>query len=272
MSAIEVVGEKRNSSSSLRKALLLLNVVSAHPCPEGLALAELAELSGVNKSTVLRLATPLIDENLIERDRVTGRFRLGFGSLRLGQSYLDSLDLRSAANEELRVLMRRTANTVHLVVLSGHDVVYLDKVEDEATVRMASRVGASMPAYCTAVGKAILAYSPEEVVGPILAAPLAAITSKTITDPDLLRRELSTVRRRGYSIDDRENEPEVRCVAAPIFNHDDAVVAALSVSSLTSRMTPAKVREVGPMAATVGLRISVKLGSRKAAALLVSQS
>lgn len=271
MSATEAAGEKRNSSSSLRKALLLLNVVSDHSSPEGLALAELADLSGVNKSTVLRLASPLIDENLIERDRVTGRFRLGFGSLRLGQSYLDSLDLRSAANEELRALMRRTANTVHLVVLSGHDVVYLNKVEDEATVRMASRVGASMPAYCTAVGKAILAYSPEEVVGPILVAPLAAITPKTIVDPDVLRLELSAVRRRGYSIDDRENEPEVRCVAAPIFNHDDTVVAALSVSSLTSRMTPTKVREVGPMAATVGLRISVKLGSRKAAAMLMSQ-
>lgn len=268
MTAVEIDGEKRNSSSSLRKALLLLNVISAHPSPEGLALTELAELSGINKSTVLRLATPLIDENLIERDRVSGRFRLGFGSLRLGQSYLDALDLRSAANAELRSLMRKTSNTVHLVVLSGHDVVYLDKVEDQATVRMASRVGASMPAYCTAVGKAILAYSPEEVVAPILSVPLLPITSKTITDPELLRLELSAVRRRGYSIDDRENEPEVRCVAAPIFNHDDTVVAALSVSSLTSRMTPAKVREVGPMAAHVGLRISVKLGSRKAAAML----
>ena len=193
---------------------------------------------------------------------------MGFGSLRLGQSYLDSLDLRSAANEELRALMRKTASTIHLVVLSGHDVVYVDKVEDAATVRMASRVGASMPAYCTAVGKAILAYSPEEVAGPILAAKLEPITPKTITDPAALRLEFGAVRRRGYAIDDRENEPEVRCVAAPIFNHEDVVVAALSVSSLTSRMTPTKVREVGPMAATAGLRISVKLGSRKAAAML----
>ncbi|MDJ0318231.1 IclR family transcriptional regulator [Arthrobacter antibioticus] len=269
MNAIELVGEKRNSSSSLRKALLILSVVAEQPSdPEGLALSDLAEITELNKSTVLRLTAPLIDEHLIERDRVTGKFRLGFGSLRLGQSYLDSLDLRSAANEELRALMRKTANTVHLVVLSGHDVVYLDKVEDEATVRMASRVGATMPAYCTAVGKAIMAYSPEEVVSSILSVPLAPITSKTITNPGELRMELGAVKRRGYSIDDRENEPEVRCVAAPIFNHDDVVVAALSVSSLTSRMTPAKVREVGPMAADVGLRISVKLGSRRAAAQL----
>lgn len=261
--------EARNSSSSLRKALHILTVISEQNVdPEGMALADLAKLSEINKSTILRLTGPLLDENLIERDRLTGKFRLGFGSLRLGQSYLESLDIRSAANDELRSLMRKTANTVHLVVLSGHDVVYLDKVEDEATVRMASRVGATMPAYCTAVGKAILAYSSEDVVSSILSEPLLPITPKTITDPDALRLEFGAVRRRGYSIDDRENEPEVRCVAAPIFNHDDLVVAALSVSSLTSRMTPAKVREVGPMAAQAGLRISVKLGSRKAAALL----
>ncbi len=269
MSDPEDTSEKRNSSSSLRKALSLLSTVAEQPTdPEGMSLLELAKRSGINKSTVLRLSAALIDENLLERDRQSGKFRLGFGSLRLGQSYLDSLDLRSAANAELRALMRKTANTVHLVVLSGHEVVYLDKVEDEATVRMASRVGATMPAYCTAVGKAIMAYSSEEVVASILSVPLAPITPKTITDPAALRQELAAVRRRGYAIDDRENEPEVRCVAAPIFNHDDVVVAALSVSSLTSRMTPAKVREVGPMAAAVGLRISVKLGSRRAASLL----
>ncbi len=269
MSAEETPVEKRNSSSSLRKAMVMLAVVAEHASVSGgLALTELAEISGLNKSTVLRLAAPLIDENLIERDRTTGKFRLGYGSLRLGQSYLESLDLRSAANEDLRALMRKTSNTVHLVVLSGTDVVYLDKVEDKATVRMASRVGATMPAFCTAVGKAILAYSTEEVVSSVLGAPMVALTPKSITDPGELRLELGAVRRRGYAIDDRENEPEVRCVAAPIFNHDDAVVAALSVSSLASRMTAVQVREVGPMAATVGLRISVKLGSRRASALL----
>ncbi|WP_332603036.1 IclR family transcriptional regulator [Arthrobacter sp. S2(2024)] len=261
--------EARNSSASLRKALALLAVVAEHPVSaDGLALVELTKLSGLNKSTVLRLAAPLLDENLLERDAESGRFRLGHGCLRLGQSYLDRLDLRSVANAELRVLMRATESTCHLGVLSGHDVVYLDKVEDEATVRMASRVGATMPAYCTAVGKAMLAFSPEEVVAPILAGDLVPITDRTITDPEQLRTEFAAIRRRGYAIDDRENEPEVRCVAAPIFGHDDHVVAALSVSSLSSRMTAKRVREVGPMAAETSLRISAKLGSRRAGAKL----
>ncbi|WP_426997508.1 IclR family transcriptional regulator [Pseudarthrobacter sp. N5] len=261
--------DSRNSSASLRKALALLAVVSEQPgSAEGLSLGELTRVSGLNKSTLLRLAAPLLEESLLERDHETGRFRLGHGCLRLGQSYLDGLDVRTVANSELRTLMRSTASTCHLVVLSGQDVVYLDKVEDEATVRMASRVGATMPAYCTAVGKAMLAYSNEEVVSSVLAGDLLPLTDRTITDPDLLRAEFAAIRRRGYSIDDRENEPEVRCVAAPIFGNDDHVVAAVSVSSLSSRMTAKRVREVGPMAAETSLRISSKLGSRRATARL----
>lgn len=265
--------DARNSSASVRKALALLAVVAEQSGgTEGLGLTELTKLSGLNKSTLLRLAAPLMDENLLERDNISGRFRLGHGSLRLGQRYLDGLDLRSVANAELRLLMRATESTCHLVVLSGQDVVYLDKVEDEATVRMASRVGATMPAYCTAVGKAILAFSPQEVVGEVLSGELLPITDRTITDPEQLLQEFAAIRRRGYSIDDRENEPEVRCVAAPIFGHDDHVVAALSVSSLSSRMTAKRVREVGPMAAECSLRISAKLGSRRASASLANLS
>lgn len=259
----------RNSSSSLRRALSLLDVVADdQSIPPGMSLAELTLRTGLHKSTLLRLAAPLVEENLLERCNETGKFRLGPGCLRLGQSYLRNIDLRSAANSALRSLMRITQSTCHLVVLSGHDVVYLDKVEDEATVRMASRIGATMPAFCTAVGKAMLAYSPAEVVDEVLAAQLRPLTERTVTDPDALRAEFATIRRRGYAIDDRENEPEVRCVAAPIFGHEDTVVAALSVSSLSSRMTAKRVREVGPLALQTGLQISAVLGSRKAEASL----
>lgn len=181
----------RNSSASLRKALLLLRVVARHGTNgPWLTLAELSELAGVNKSTSLRLVAPLIEENLLERDAETGRFRLGYGCLHLGQAYLREIDLRTVARPELRQLSRATQLTCHLVVRSGTNVVYVDKVENESTVRMASRIGASVPAYCTAVGKAILAHSSEDVVGAVLAEPLVAVTDRTITEPDALRREL----------------------------------------------------------------------------------
>lgn len=261
-SAGESTPPSRNSSASLRKALLLLRVVARHGTNgPWLTLAELSELAGVNKSTSLRLVAPLIEENLLERDAETGRFRLGYGCLHLGQAYLREIDLRTVARPELRQLSRATQLTCHLVVRSGTNVVYVDKVENESTVRMASRIGASVPAYCTAVGKAILAHSSEDVVGAVLAEPLVAVTDRTITEPDALRRELRTIRRRGYAIDDRENEPEVRCVSAPIFGVDERVVGALSVSALASRMSPPKVREIGPLAMQAAQRVSTRMGS-----------
>ncbi|MET3923112.1 IclR family transcriptional regulator C-terminal domain-containing protein [Arthrobacter sp. UYEF20] len=134
------------------------------------------------------------------------------------------------------------------------------------TVRMASRVGATMPEYCTAVGNAMMAYCPDEVVATVLAGELRPFTDRTITDPELLRAEFTAIRRHGCSVGDRENEPEVRCVAAPIFGSDDHVVAALSVSSLSSGMTAKRVSEVGAVDTEASLRISAELVSRGASA------
>ncbi|WP_316525386.1 IclR family transcriptional regulator [Kitasatospora brasiliensis] len=252
---------ERNQSSSLRRALAVLGYVRDHSDRRGVPLAQLADGLGLNKSTVLRLAGPLLDEHLLDRDRETGWFRLGHGSLRLGQAYLTTLDLRTVAAEHLRRLQREAGETVHLTVWQTPGIVYLDKVEDETNVRMASRVGSRAPAYCTATGKAILAWLPEEAVVEVVAAGLRPVTAWTISDEPRLRADLSRIRARGYSIDDRENEPEVRCVAAPIFDHTGEVTAALSVSGLTSRMTAARVRALGPVVAQVGLRISRELGS-----------
>ncbi|GAA3447469.1 IclR family transcriptional regulator [Planomonospora venezuelensis] len=255
-------GRERNQSASLRRALAVLEYVRDHAgAGQGLSLSRLAEALGLSKSTVLRLTVPLVEARLLERDRRTGAYRLGHGTLRLGQAYLSTLDLRSVAAEETRELMREAGETVHLVVYEPPYVVYIDKVEDESKVRMASRIGSRGRLYCTAVGKAILAWQPEAVVAETVAAGMPALTRHTITDPVRLRTELARIRQRGYAVDDRENEPEVRCVAAPIFGHDDSVSSALSVSGLTSRITAARVRDLGPLVARTALRISRKLGS-----------
>ncbi|MFC9327466.1 IclR family transcriptional regulator [Kitasatospora sp. NPDC057015] len=252
----------RNQSSSLRRALAVLGHVRDHANGgRGVPLGQLAEELGLNKSTVLRLTGPLLDEHLLDRDRETGWFRLGHGALRLGQAYLSTLDLRSVAAEHLRRLQREAGETVHLTVWESPGIVYVDKVEDETNVRMASRVGSRAPAYCTATGKAMLAWLPDTEVDAVVEAGLRPVTAWTISDAERLRADLARIRTRGYSIDDRENEPEVRCVAAPIFDHTGEVTAALSVSGLISRMTAARVRNLGPVVSQVGLRISRELGS-----------
>ncbi len=256
--------EGRNQSTSLRRALAVLEHVRDHAgASQGLSLTRLADVLEVSKSTVLRLTAPLIEAKLLERDRRTGAYRLGHGSLLLGQAYLATLDLRTVAAEESHRLMTEVRETVHLVVYDAPDVVYIDKVENETNVRMASRVGSRAPAYRTAVGKAILAWQPEADVEQVVAAGMPFVTRFTITDGTRLRAELHRIRQRGYAVDDRENEPEVRCVAAPIFNHADAVIAAISVSGLTSRITAARVRDLGPLVAETAARISRKLGSTR---------
>ncbi|SNR42391.1 IclR family transcriptional regulator [Actinomadura mexicana] len=253
----------RNQSSSLRRALAVLDLVRDDADGRGVSLTRIADDLGISKSTVLRLAQPLIDGDLLTRDRETGWFRLGHGALRLGQAYLSSLDMRSVAADPLRRLQHLAGETCHLVVYEAPDVVYIDKVENEHNVRMASRVGLRMPAYRTAVGKAVLAWLGEDDLQAAVAAGMPARTERTITDPARLAAELERVRLCGYAVDDRENEPEVRCVAAPVFDHTDRAVGALSVSGLASRLTPARVREVGPMVERAGLEISRVLGSSR---------
>lgn len=255
---------ERNQSASLRRALAVLEHVRDHAgAGQGLSLTRLAEATGLSKSTVLRLTVPLIEARLIDRDRKTGAYRLGHGSLHLGQAYLSTLDLRTVAAEESHRLMTEVRETVHLVVYDPPEVVYIDKVENEATVRMASRIGSRAPVYRTAVGKAILAWQQDEDVERVVAAGMPRMTRHTIVDAERLRTELGRIRQRGYAVDDRENEPEVRCVAAPIFNHADTATSAISVSGLTSRITAARVRDLGPLVAETALRISRKLGSTR---------
>jgi DNA-binding IclR family transcriptional regulator len=254
----------RNQSASLRRALGLLDYVRDHvDAGRGVPLGQLALQLGISKSTVLRLAAPLLEADLLARDRDGGAFRLGHGALRLGQAYLSRLDLRTVAAPQAHALMRAAQDTVHLVVYDPPHVVYLDKVENETNVRMASRVGSRAPLHCTGVGKAILAWLPAPAVDEILAAGLPTVTAHTITDPARLREDLAHARQRGFVVDDRENEPEVRCVAAAIFDHTDTVAAALSVSGLTSRITPARVRELGPLVAAAAGRISRELGATR---------
>jgi DNA-binding IclR family transcriptional regulator len=252
----------RNQSSSLRRALTILSYVEREVGGAGATLTEIADALSLNKSTVLRLAEPLVDAELLARDAASGRFRLGLGALQLGQAYLSTLDIRTVAATQLRALQRSSGQTCHLVVPDGLEAVYIDKVESEANVRMASRVGRRVPLYRTGVGKAMLAFAGDAQLAAVLDAGLDAATAYTITEPDALRRELARIRQCGYAIDGQENEPDVRCVAAPLFDHEDRVVGAVSVSGLASRMTAAQVRRLAPEVVAAAHQISAALGHR----------
>lgn len=254
----------RNNSLSVRRALgILTYIAGVESQPEGLTLGDLAEGLGLNKSTVLRLVKPLRDAHLLERAEPSGRYRLGPETAYLGQIYLERLDLRSAAHDVMARLMEASCETVHLVIFDPPEVVYVAKVEAPQPIRMHSRIGSRQPAFCTAVGKAFLAHASEEVVRSVLETGMPPRTVSTITTEERLLEELDATRSRGYAVDDVENEPDIRCVGAPIFDYSETVIAAASISGPITRVTPERVPELGMLVMNATTEISQRLGSRR---------
>ncbi|MEU6409758.1 IclR family transcriptional regulator [Microbispora sp. NPDC046933] len=252
----------RNNSSSLRRAIHVLNEIAAWQSDGGqdCALPELSKRLSMSKSTVHRLLAPLIDAGLVEQSPYG--YRLGQHTAYLGGIYLDRLDLRSVAREHLESLVASTGETAHLVLHSGTEMTYIDKVESPAALRMHSRVGVRMPLYCTGAGKALLAYLPA-VVDEVIARGLPSRTPTTIVDGEELRRDLARTRERGYSVDEVENEPGIRCVGAVVFGRDGRPAAAISLSGPENRLTRELVPRLGPMVAAEADRISKRLGSSR---------
>lgn len=254
--------EGRNSSLSVRRALSILDYISDHATSQGLSLSDLAAGLAMNKSTLLRLLATLQEFHLIERDAQNDCYRLGLRTLHWAEACLSGMQLRRIAAPFLHQLMETTRETIHLMTYENGEVVYIDKVDSSNALRVVSRVGMHMPAYSTAGGKALLAYLPASVFNEVVARGLLQRTPQTIITSQELQQDLETTCRRGYAIDDVENELEVRCVAAPIFDHQGYAVAAISISGPTHRVTPERVEELGKLVSNVAEKLSQRLGFR----------
>lgn len=253
----------RNSipeNRTISRAAAILQALKADASPRGVRLTEVAQHSGLEKSTTHRLLAALASEGLVERDLETERYRLGLGLLELGMAVHQRLDIRVEALPILRTLAERAAETIHLGVARGPHVVYVEKVESPHAFQMRSRVGERMPLYSTGIGKAILAYAGEDELATVLTNGLEPRTSHTITDPTELRTELQRIRVRGYSTDMEENEESVRCVAAPIFDHRLSVVGAISIAGPVFRFPEQRMAELANYVVGAAQEVSKRLG------------
>jgi DNA-binding IclR family transcriptional regulator len=250
----------RNRSSSLRRALTIIDFVAEFTGESGgPRLAEISAGVGLNKTTILRLLAPLLEDGLITYKANSGRYRLGPRTAYLGSVYLERLDLRDIARETLVALVEESGETAHLVVLEGLEVVYVDKVESASQVRMYSRVGSRLPAFCTSVGKAFLAHLPDSMIPRVAENGMPRRTPNTITTEEGLRAELETIREQGFAVDDVENELGIRCVGAPVFDYTHAPVAAISISGPDTRVTPDRVPELGGLISRAAVELSGQL-------------
>ncbi|MHA2265574.1 MAG: IclR family transcriptional regulator [Candidatus Thorarchaeota archaeon] len=226
-------------------------------------LTEISQEVEINTSTTFRLVATLTSHNYLEFDDVLGKYRLGFACFELARAYQVENMLLRVARPEIENLRDSTRETVHLAVLDGLEIVYLDKLESlHAIGLMSSRVGMRAPAYCTGVGKALLSHSdPEAILEYMKSGNLKRFTERTIVDPDELFKHLEEIRRRGYALDEGEHEDEVRCVAAPILNPSREVIAAVSVAGPRNRLDPVDQNdELIQMTLQTAHEIAAKLG------------
>ncbi|SCU73419.1 Transcriptional regulator, IclR family [Cupriavidus necator] len=206
--------------------------------PEPLTIAELSKLSGYPRPTVHRTVAALVAERLLEESPQTGRLALGPRLIQLANRSWGRSELRLASVDDLKELRDITGETVHLAVLNGNHMVYVEKLESPSAVRMTSRIGTNVSLHSTAVGKAYLAALEEAACDKLLRelpTPFTRYTPNTITTRAGLRAQLVDIRSRGWSVDDEEQEAGIYCFGAAIFGRKGQPIAAISVSTLRFR-------------------------------------
>ena len=227
-----------------------------HDAPSGLQLKDVAQLTGINKSTAYRFLAHLEHEGYVFRDS-SGAYAIGVRLARLASGASYQTTLRKLSRPILQQLWRVTGETVNIAVLDGREVLYLDVMESSHTFRLVSQVGMRRPVYCTALGKAMLAFIPEEEQQYFFdGMSFERFTPHTIRGATQLRKEFALIRQRGYSIDNEEAYLGSRCIGAPIFEASGKITAALSVSGPTTRVTREKVTGVAAAAKSAATAIS----------------
>jgi DNA-binding IclR family transcriptional regulator len=218
----------------LERAVTILD--SFRPTGGPFRLAELVRRSGLPKSTVHRLVGDLVRLGLVEQ--AGAGYRLGPKLFELGALAPRQRDLREAALPFMQDLFEATRETVHLGIRDGHQVVYVEKMHGRDPLELPSRIGGGLPLTCTAVGKALLAFSGEQVLTEVLSGPLPAITPRSITDPARLRTAIELVQATAIAAEEQEAAVGVSCIAAPVLDGGRAL-AALSVAVPSDRFRPA---------------------------------
>jgi IclR family KDG regulon transcriptional repressor len=220
----------------------------------------------MDKSTVYRFLNSLKELGFVRQDPETEQYSMTLKLFEIGMAVLDRLELWREAQPVIKQVAQATGETVHLASLDGDGLVYLGKIESSKTLRvsMMSRVGQSAPAYCTGLGKTLLAHLARDRVTEILnREKMVRFTERTITKRADLDRELETIRRTGYAVDNEEHEIGVRCVAAPVYDNAGEVIAAVSISVPSVRLIEGDIPRYGETVMRAARKISGRLGHKQ---------
>ena len=222
--------EKTAVMNPLSKVFSIMEKVVARQ-DKGLTYSEIVTALDLPKSSVHRILKDLTDLGYLNFNPETKKY---FGSLRLaalGAEVMSHFQLRDHVRPHLLGMHRETDHTTNLGIIDGTMGVFVDKIESrDFGIKLFSEIGKTFPLHCTGLGKTLLAFSSDDIVSKLLETPLKAMTDKTITDPEMFRRELAVIRDRGYALDNEEITRGIMCVAAPVFGFQDELICAISLT------------------------------------------
>lgn len=226
---------------------------------EELGVTELAEKSGMLKSSVYNILSTFEVCGIMERNKKTNKYRLGVRVLELSNQFYQNNDIRQVMKPFMQQIADNEEECVYLAVLSDLDVVYIDASFPSSVTGGRNMTGVTAPTYCTGIGKAMLAFAQDELIDRVADHGFQSFTHNTITDKDKLREELEQIRQRGYSVDNMEHEHGIKCVAVPIFNKEEQVIGGYSISGPSPRFNSERIKKLAVMLQNTAMQVQNQL-------------
>ena len=260
MSVEESLGAERGPAALVQSVDRALSVLEILAVRGEAGVTEIAAELGVHKSTAFRLVAVLESRGFVEQLADRGKYRLGFGIVRLAGATAAQLDLNQEGRRVCEELAADVGETVNVAILDGGRAVNISQVRGRATISTHNWVGRGTPLHATSSGKVLLAHAPDTVRESVLSGALERYTDATITDPDTLRRQLEGIEARGWGVTVEELEIGLNAVAAPVRDADGRVAAAMSASGPSFRLTPASLGDLAPLVVEAADALSRRLG------------
>ncbi len=244
---------------TVERALMVLEIVAVEPKSQ----KELEEITGFNRSNVRRLAFTLMDNGYIEKDANTNKYKLGLKVVELSSIRLNQVEIKTEAQPFLRELSMKTNQVCHMGTYADGEVVYIEKIQPINNISMFSSIGRRLPVYSSSMGKVLLTQFTDSEIRDILeSVDIHKMTAKTFADVDDIINEVNKARVDGYAVDDEENESNIFCIGAPIYDYRNKLVAAISTSGNNEEYL-AEGSEIIESVKSTAYEISKRLGYTK---------
>ncbi len=250
-----------NNIQVIDRALDILEILSIEK--EGLGVTEIGNRLALHKSTVHRIVSALAERGYIEKVSNKSVYRLGLKLIELSSVYLNNVELKTEARPYLKELSLKYNLAAHIAILDGCDAVYIDKFDTVGDIRLYSQIGRRIQVHCSGLGKSLVSGLSDSEIDELMSGyEFTRYTSHTIRSLEEFKKQINEIRRLGYALDDEEHDEQIRCVAAPIYDYRDNVIAAVSVAGPTDIISREKDAEIGAFVRNISKKISRRMGHK----------